>query len=84
MAWRPTLRRGNALDVHRIIIFQEDDAHLRQPPPRQLLDLWRDIGSQGDCADEEPVLTHGLEPVGTRGRPGFSLALRAAFSAATA
>jgi hypothetical protein len=58
MAWRPTLRRGNALDVHRIIIFQENDAQLTKPPPRQLLDLWRDIDCQGDRADEEPVLPH--------------------------
>ena len=35
------------------------------PPPRQLQKLWLDIGSQGDGADEEPVLPHRLEPVGT-------------------
>ena len=65
MAWRPTLRRGNALDGHRIIIFQEDDAHLRQPPAGKFFVLWGHIDChRGDGAEEEPVLPH-LQPVGT-------------------
>ena len=50
--------RRAPLDVHRVVVLEEHDADLRQPPPRQLQILWLDIGSQGDGADEEPVLPH--------------------------
>ena len=57
--------RRAPLDVHRVVVLEEDDADLRQPPTGKFFNLWRDIGSQGDRADEEPVLPHRLEPVGT-------------------
>ena len=53
------------LDVHRVVVLEEHDANLAQSPAGKLLDLLRDIGSQGGRADEEPVLPHRLEPVGT-------------------
>ena len=49
----------DTLNVHGIIIFQEDDAHLRQPPAGKFfvlwghIDLWRDVGSQGHRDDGE-------------------------------
>ena len=39
------------LDVHRVVVLEEHDAHLPQAPPRQLFVLWRDIGSQGHRGD---------------------------------
>jgi len=68
----------DALDVHRVVVLEEDDAHLPQAPPRQLLDLWRDICSQGGCADEEPVLPH--RPAG--GDPRRTCLLAGGFGAA--
>ena len=81
--------RRAPLDVHRVVVLEEDDADLRQPPPRQLQKLWLDIGSQGDGADEEPVLPHRLEPVGTWEADlllagGFGAAFPLRLSAATA
>ena len=79
MAWRPTLRRGNALDGHRVVVLEEHDANLRQPPPRQLNVLLRDVGSQGHRDDGEDAAwslphrpTGGDVRTGPSG-PGFSL-----------
>ena len=65
--------RRAPLDVHCVVVLEEDDADLRQPPTGKFFNLWRDIGSQGDRADEEPVLPHRLTGW-TRDGPGFSLA----------
>ena len=62
--------RRAPLDVHRVVVLEEDDADLRQPPTGKFFNLWRDIGSQGDRADEEPVLPHHS----TNGDRPFSLA----------
>ena len=57
----------DTLNGHRIIIFQEDDAHLRQPPAGKFfvllghIDLWGHIycqGHRGDGADEAWSLPH--------------------------
>ena len=44
---------GRRLDVHRVVVLEEHDAHLPQPPPRQLLDLRGHIDCQGHRDDGE-------------------------------
>ena len=44
---------GRRLDVHRVVVLEEHDANLRQPPPRQLNVLLRDVGSQGHLHGHE-------------------------------
>ena len=49
---------GRRLDVHRVVVLEEDDAHLPQPPTGNFFVFWGHIDCQGDGADEEPVLPH--------------------------
>ena len=56
---------GRRLDVHRVVVLEEHDAHLPQPPTGKFFVLWGHIDChRGDGAEEEPVLPH-LQPVGT-------------------
>ena len=74
---------GRRLDVHRVVVLEEHDANLRQPPPRQLNVLLRDVGSQGHRDDGEDA-AWSLPHRSTNGdRPEvdlFSLALGQPFS----
>ena len=58
---------GRRLDVHRVVVLEEHDAHLPQPPTGKFfvlwghIDLWGHIycqGHRGDGADEAWSLPH--------------------------